>query len=64
MSDVGRTVEAVRSLWHRVGFGADRMREVAAVTPTCGLAGAQYAAARTAMRVCREAAKALSEEGS
>jgi methionine synthase II (cobalamin-independent) len=64
MSDVGRTVESVRSLWHRVGFGADRMREVAAVTPTCGLAGAQYAGARTAMRVCREAAKALSEEGS
>jgi hypothetical protein len=40
------------------------MREVAAVTPTCGLAGAHYAGARSAMRVCREAAKALSEEGS
>ena len=64
LSDVGHTVEAVRSLWRRVGFGADRMREVAAVTPTCGLAGAQYAGARWAMRVSREAAKALSEEGS
>lgn len=64
MSDVGRTVEAVRSLWHRVGFGAERMREVAAVTPTCGLAAADHQAARAAMRVCREAAKALSEEGS
>jgi hypothetical protein len=62
MSDVGRTVEAVRSLWRRVGFGAERMREVAAVTPTCGLAGAGEPAARTVMRVCREAAKALSEE--
>ena len=64
MSDVRHTVDAVRSLWSRVGFGADRMREVAAVTPTCGLAGAGEAAARQAMRVCREAAKALSEEGS
>jgi methionine synthase II (cobalamin-independent) len=64
MSDVGHTVEAVRSLWHRVGFGAERMREVAAVTPTCGLAGADYVGARSVMRVCREAAKALSEEGS
>ena len=63
MSDVGRTVDAVRSLWNRVGFGADRMREVAAVTPTCGLAGSGQGA-RVAMRVCREAAKALSEEGS
>jgi methionine synthase II (cobalamin-independent) len=64
MSDVGRTVEAVRSLWRRVGFGADRMREVAAVTPTCGLAGAGGPGARLAMRLCRETAKALSEEGS
>jgi methionine synthase II (cobalamin-independent) len=64
VSDVGRTVEAVRSLWRRVGFGAERMREIAAVTPTCGLAGAPYGGARGALRVCREAAKALSEEGS
>jgi hypothetical protein len=34
------------------------------VTPTCGLAGAGGPGARLAMRVCRETAKALSEEGS
>ena len=61
-SDVGPTVDAVRSLWRRLGFGADLLREAAAVTPACGLAAATDAEARAAMRRCREAARALSEE--
>ena len=62
VSDLRRTVGSVQSLWRRVGFGPDRLREAAAVTPTCGLAGASAASARAALRRCREAALALAEE--
>ena len=60
MSDLGRTVEPVVSLWRRLGLTADRLREVA-VSPTCGLAGVSPDTARAALRLCREAGQRLAE---
>jgi methionine synthase II (cobalamin-independent) len=60
LSDAGRTVEPILSLWRRLGLAADQLREVA-VSPTCGLAGASPQAARAAMKICREAASRLAE---
>ncbi len=60
LSDPGRTVEPILSLWRRLGLAADQLREVA-VSPTCGLAGASPQAARAAMKLCREAASRLAE---
>ncbi len=62
LSDVRRTVEPVRSMWRRLGFSPEQLREVVAVTPTCGLAGATPAYARAALRRCREAGRALADE--
>ncbi|WP_322751504.1 MULTISPECIES: methionine synthase [unclassified Frankia] len=62
LSDVGRTVEPVRSMWRRLGFSSEQLREVVAVTPTCGLAGATPAYARVALRRCREAGRALADD--
>ena len=60
LSDVGRTVEPILSLWRRLGLAAEQLREVA-VSPTCGLAGASPQAARAAMKRCREAGSRLAE---
>ncbi|HEX4016339.1 MAG TPA: methionine synthase [Frankiaceae bacterium] len=60
LSDVGRTVEPILSLWRRLGLAAEQLREVA-VSPTCGLAGASPQAAIAAMRMCREAGNRLAE---
>ena len=60
LSDLGRTVEPILSLWRRLGLAAEKLREVA-VSPTCGLAGASPQAARAAMRRCREAGSRLAE---
>ncbi len=60
LSDVGRTVEPILSLWRRLGLAAEQLREVA-VSPTCGLAGASPQAALAAMRRCREAGSRLAE---
>ncbi len=62
LSDVRRTVEPVRSMWRRLGFRPEQLREVVAVTPTCGLAGATPAYARAALRRCREAGRALADD--
>jgi hypothetical protein len=61
LSDPGRTVDPVRSLWRRLGFRPEQLGEVVAVTPTCGLAGASERYARLAMRHCRAAAGVLVE---
>ena len=53
--------ERVRTLWTRLGFPAARLPEQVVVTPACGLAGAPMSYARTASRVCREAAHRLAE---
>jgi methionine synthase II (cobalamin-independent) len=60
LSDVGRTVEPILSLWRRLGLAAEQLREVA-VSPTCGLAGASPQAVLAAMRLCREAGSRLAE---
>ena len=61
MSSVASTVEPAVALWRRLGFDPQRLAEVVAVTPTCGLAGADQSYALLALRRCREAARALSE---
>ncbi|ONH31301.1 methionine synthase [Pseudofrankia asymbiotica] len=61
LSDPGRTVDPVRTLWRRLGFRPEQLAEVVAVTPTCGLAGASERYARLAMRHCRAAARVLVE---
>lgn len=63
LSHPSRTVEPVREIWRRLGFAADRLAAVVAVTPTCGLAGATPAYARAAMTLCRSAARLLAEDG-
>lgn len=61
VSDPGATVEPVRVLWRRTGLSAQSLREVV-VTPTCGLAGASPAYARTALRLAREGARQLADD--
>ncbi|WP_250284868.1 MULTISPECIES: methionine synthase [unclassified Frankia] len=61
LSDARRTVEPVRSMWRRLGFAPEQLREVVVVTPTCGLAGATPAYARAALRRCRKAGRALAD---
>ena len=58
---VAHTVEPAVALWRRLGFDPQRLAEVVAVTPTCGLASADLSYARLALRRCREAARALAE---
>jgi hypothetical protein len=53
--------DPVRRLWHELGFAAEQLPEVVAVTPTCGLAGASLGWARSAYRVLRQAARTLAE---
>jgi methionine synthase II (cobalamin-independent) len=60
LSDPGRTVEPILSLYRRLGLAAEQLREVA-VSPTCGLAGASPQWARAAMKQCREAGSRLAE---
>ncbi|MGF7236294.1 MAG: methionine synthase [Frankia sp.] len=61
LSVPGRTVEPLRSLWRRLGFTAESVGKVVAVTPACGLAGASERYARSALRAVREAGRALVE---
>jgi hypothetical protein len=53
--------EPVRRLWHELGFDPDLLPDSITVTPTCGLAGASPGWARSAYRVLRQCARALSE---
>lgn len=63
---VAELAAPARALWRRLGFAPERLGEVAAVTPTCGLAGASAEWARSALVAARETARALVEapEGS
>jgi methionine synthase II (cobalamin-independent) len=58
---VREIVSPVREIWRRLGFAPERLGETVVVTPACGLAGASLGWARTAMRLCRQAAQALVE---
>ena len=55
------TAEQVATLWRRTGLAPGRLTEQVVITPACGLAGASPAAARAALRHCREAARIVPE---
>lgn len=52
----------VQRLWRRWGLPDELLTERVTVTPACGLAGATQAWAGSAMRLARDAARALTEE--
>lgn len=57
-----RTVAAsVVDLWSRIGLPAGTLTEQVVVTPACGLAGATPGYARTALELCRAAARLIPE---
>ena len=60
-SDAAATVEPVRRLWRRLGLSPETLATTV-VTPTCGLAGASPAWARTALRLAREGARQLADD--
>jgi methionine synthase II (cobalamin-independent) len=62
LSDPSRTVEPARRLWRRLGFAPERLGEVVAVSPTCGLAGASPQYARAALAALQAAARLLVDE--
>jgi hypothetical protein len=57
-----RSVRPIRGLWRRLGFSPGRLPEQVVVTPSCGLAGASPAYARTALSRCREVAEVLRDK--
>jgi methionine synthase II (cobalamin-independent) len=62
LSDPARTVEPARRLWRELGFLPERLGEVVAVSPSCGLAGASPEHARAALRAVRAASRLLLDE--
>jgi hypothetical protein len=54
-------VRMVRDFWRRLGLDDQRGRVSTVITPTCGLAGADPDWARQALRLVREAGRALAE---
>jgi methionine synthase II (cobalamin-independent) len=56
------TASRVRAWWRELGFPVDDLAAAVTLTPSCGLAGAMPAYARTAMAHVREAAKYLQPE--
>jgi methionine synthase II (cobalamin-independent) len=56
------TASRVRAWWRELGFPADDLAAAVTLTPSCGLAGATPAYARSAMAHVREAAKFLQPE--
>lgn len=59
--DPATAVEGLRARWHEVGLETARLAEVT-VTPACGLAGPDPAAALRITRASREAARILADE--
>jgi methionine synthase II (cobalamin-independent) len=51
----------VVAMWRRTGLSPDLLAGQVVVTPACGLAGVSPAAARAALRDCREAARVAAE---
>jgi methionine synthase II (cobalamin-independent) len=52
----------IRELWRRIGFPAEQLAAAVVVTPSCGLAGATWAAAQAATRTCRAVARELLDD--
>ncbi|WP_405019286.1 methionine synthase [Kitasatospora sp. NBC_00070] len=59
MSDPAGSVQGVRTLWRRLGLSPELLGRRVLVTPTCGLAGASPAYARTALSLSARAAQSL-----
>ena len=62
LPEASATASRVQGWWRELGFPVERLPEVVTLTPSCGLAGATPAYARTAMTHLREAAKYLQPE--
>jgi methionine synthase II (cobalamin-independent) len=56
------TASRVQAWWRELGFADDQLAAAVTLTPSCGLAGASPAYARTAMAHVREAARYLLPE--
>ncbi|MFJ9040247.1 methionine synthase [Streptomyces sp. NPDC102406] len=61
LSDPAGSVMGVRSLWRRLGLNPGSLAEAVVVTPSCGLAGASPAYARSALAHCGRAARSLAD---
>ncbi|MFJ1591720.1 methionine synthase [Kitasatospora albolonga] len=61
LSDPGGSVMGVRTLWSRLGLNPGTLAESVTVTPSCGLAGASPAYARTALAHSARAARSLAD---
>ncbi|MEU2868456.1 methionine synthase [Streptomyces olivoreticuli] len=61
LSDPAGSVMGVRTLWRRLGLSPGTLAESVVITPTCGLAGASPAYARTALAHCVRAARSLAD---
>ncbi|WP_327680910.1 methionine synthase [Kitasatospora sp. NBC_00458] len=59
VSDPAGSVQGVRTLWRRLGFAPELLGRRVLVTPTCGLAGASPAYARTALSHSVKAGQSL-----
>lgn len=60
--DVDSAWRRFDSLWSRTGLGSDAARSVA-ITPSCGLAGADPASARSALAVSHSVAERIASSG-
>lgn len=60
-SDLAARMAPVQELWRRLGQAPDRLPSTVVVTPTCGLAGATPAQARSALEACVEIARRLED---
>ncbi|KNE81891.1 MULTISPECIES: methionine synthase [Streptomyces] len=61
LSDPALSVMGVRTLWRRLGLSPGSLATSVAVTPSCGLAGASPAYARSALAHCARAARSLAD---
>ncbi|NJQ03026.1 methionine synthase [Streptomyces zingiberis] len=61
LSDPGRSVMGVRTLWRRLGLAPGALAESVVITPACGLAGASPAYSRAALAHCVRAARSLAD---
>jgi methionine synthase II (cobalamin-independent) len=61
LSDPAGSVMGVRTLWRRLGLAPGTLSESVVITPSCGLAGASPAYARSALAHCVRAARSLAD---
>ncbi len=61
LPEPAKSVQPVRELWRRLGFGAESLSRQVVVTPECGLAGASQRYVRQALAHCVKAAGTLAD---